>query len=219
MTKQYAVFGLGIFGESVARTLQNLGCEVVVVDNRAERVQAIADSVSYAMKADFGDPEVVRSMGARNLDGVIVAVAEDMEASVMATIVSKELGVPYVLAKAKNDLHATILRKLGADAVVFPERETGENIARNLVSANFADWISLSPEYSIIEVAAPRSWIGRSLQELDVRRSHDVSVVGTVVAEKVEVNPDPAVPIAEDTVLILVGRNTALESFQKGDTL
>ena len=219
MTKQYAVFGLGSFGSSVAVTLQNLGCEVVVVDNRMERIQEIADDVSYAIQADMQDQEVIRSLGARNLDGVIIAVSEDMEASVMATIISKELGVPYVLAKARNEMHAKILRKLGADAVVFPERETGERIAKNLVSTNFADWIALSPEYSITEVAVPAGWARtRSglLQELDVRRSHDVSVVGVVSGDKVEVNPDPNKPLEQGMVLILVGANEALESFQKG---
>ncbi|MCB6201500.1 potassium channel family protein [Extibacter muris] len=216
MKKQYAVFGLGSFGSSVAVTLQNLGCEVVVVDNRMERIQEIADDVSYAIQADMQDQEVIRSLGARNLDGVIIAVSEDMEASVMATIISKELGVPYVLAKARNEMHAKILRKLGADAVVFPERETGERIAKNLVSTNFADWIALSPEYSITEVAVPESWSGKSLQELDVRRSHDVSVVGVVTGDKVEVNPDPNRPLGRDMVLILVGANEALENFQKG---
>ena len=216
MTKQYAVFGLGSFGSSVAVTLQNLGCEVVVVDNRMERIQEIADDVSYAIQADMQDQEVIRSLGARNLDGVIIAVSEDMEASVMATIISKDLGVPYVLAKARNEMHAKILRKLGADAVVFPERETGERIAKNLVSTNFADWIALSPEYSITEVAVPDGWTGKSLQELDVRRSHDVSVVGVVSGDKVEVNPDPNKPLEQGMVLILVGANEALESFQKG---
>ena len=200
MTKQYAVFGLGSFGSSVAVTLQNLGCEVVVVDNRMERIQEIADDVSYAIQADMQDQEVIRSLGARNLDGVIIAVSEDMEASVMATIISKELGVPYVLAKARNEMHAKILRKLGADAVVFPERETGERIAKNLVSTNFADWIALSPEYSITEVAVPDGWTGKSLQELDVRRSHDVSVVGVVSGDKVEVNPDPNKPLEQGMV-------------------
>ena len=216
MTKQYAVFGLGSFGSSVAVTLQNLGCEVVVVDNRMERIQEIADDVSYAIQADMQDQEVIRSLGARNLDGVIIAVSEAMEASVMATIISKELGVPYVLAKARNEMHAKILRKLGADAVVFPERETGERIAKNLVSTNFADWIALSPEYSITEVAVPDGGTGKSLQELDVRRSHDVSVVGVVSGDKVEVNPDPNKPLEQGMVLILVGANEALESFQKG---
>ena len=209
MKKQYAVFGLGSFGESIAVTLQRLGCEVVAVD--MERVQEISDSVSYAMKADIGDPDVIRTMGARNLDGVIVAVADDMEASVMATLVSKEMGVPYVMAKAKNKLHATILERIGADAVIFPEKEMGIRTAKNLVSANFVDWIALSSEYSIMEIAVPKDWVGKSLQELDVRRSHDVNVVGIKVDEDVEVNPDPLKPLEAGMVLILVGSNDALE--------
>lgn len=211
MKKQYAVFGLGSFGESVAVTLQSLGCEVVAVDNHMERIENIANKVSYAMKADIGDPEVIRSLGTRNLDGVVVAVADDMEASVMATLVSKELGVPYVLAKAKTELHATVLRKIGADAVIFPEMEMGARIAKNLMSANFADWITLSDDYSIVETLVPKHWIGRSIQELDVRRKYGVNVVATKMGEEVEVNPDPQKPLEPGTVLILVGRNEELE--------
>lgn len=216
MDKQYAVLGLGSFGETVAVTLQNMGCEVIVVDNHMERIQEIADSVSYAIRADIGDPEVIRNLGARNLDGVIVAVSEDMEASVMATLVSKEVGVPYVLAKAKNDIHAQILKKIGADAVICPERETGERIAKNLVSANFTEWLALSSEYSLAEVTAPKSWYNKTLRELNVRQSHYLSVVGLIYNGEVEVNPDPDKPIKEDTLLILVGANRNLEEFQKG---
>lgn len=211
MKKQFAVFGLGSFGESVAVTLQQLGCEVVAVDNHMEHVQEISEQVSYAIKADAGDPEVIKSLGTRNLDGVVVAVADDMEASVMATLVSKEIGVPYVIAKAKNELHATILKKIGADAVIFPEMEMGVRVAKTLMSSNFADWIALSPDYSIIEIATPKEWIGKSLQQLDVRRSHDVNVVGIKVGEEVEVNPDPERTLQEDMTLIIIGSNYALE--------
>lgn len=211
MKKQFAVFGLGSFGESVAVTLQQLGCEVVAVDNHMEHVQEISEQVSYAIKADAGDPEVIKSLGTRNLDGVVVAVADDMEASVMATLVSKEIGVPYVIAKAKNELHATILKKIGADAVIFPEMEMGVRVAKTLMSSNFADWIALSPDYSIIEIATPKEWVGKSLQQLDVRRSHDVNVVGIKVGEDVEVNPDPERTLQEDMTLIIIGSNYALE--------
>lgn len=216
MRKQYAVLGLGSFGYSVAVTLQNLGCEVVAVDNHIERVEAISNSVSYAMKADIGDPDVIRALGVRNLDGVIVAVAEDMEASVMATLVSKEIGVPYVLAKVKNEHHGTILRKIGADAVTFPEYEMGTRVARNLVSAEFADWIALSSEYSIIEIAPPAAWVGKSLKELDVRRSYDVNVVGIKEGEHVEVNVDAEKQLTETMILILAGSNEALDKLKKG---
>lgn len=198
MRKQYAVFGLGSFGESVAVTLQELGCEVVVVDNHMERIENISPYVSYAVQADIEDPEVIRSLGARNLDGVVVAVADDMEASIMATLVSKEIGVPYVLAKAKNDLHAKVLKKIGADSIIFPEKEIGQSVARNLVSGEFVDWISLSPDYSITEIAVPEKWIGKSLSEIDVRRTKDVNVVGVRIGEKIQVTIDPEEPLQKE---------------------
>lgn len=213
MRKQYAVFGLGSFGESVAVTLQELGCEVVVVDNHMERIEDISPYVSYAVQADIEDPEVIRSLGARNLDGVIVAVADDMEASIMATLVSKEIGVPYVLAKAKNELHAKVLKKIGADSIIFPEKEIGQSVARNLVSGEFVDWISLSPDYSITEIQVPEKWIGKSLSEIDVRRTRDVNVVGVRIGEKIQVTIDPEEPLQKDMMLIMIGSNEALENF------
>ena len=213
MRKQYAVFGLGSFGESVAVTLQELGCEVVVVDNHMERIENISPYVSYAVQADIEDPEVIRSLGARNLDGVVVAVADDMEASIMATLVSKEIGVPYVLAKAKNDLHAKVLKKIGADSIIFPEKEIGQSVARNLVSSEFVDWISLSPDYSITEIAVPEKWIGKSLSEIDVRRTKDVNVVGVRIGEKIQVTIDPEEPLQKEMMLIMIGSNEALEKF------
>ena len=213
MRKQYAVFGLGSFGESVAVTLQELGCEVVVVDNHMERIENISPYVSYAVQADIEDPEVIRSLGARNLDGVVVAVADDMEASIMATLVSKEIGVPYVLAKAKNDLHAKVLKKIGADSIIFPEKEIGQSVARNLVSGEFVDWISLSPDYSFTEIAVPEKWIGKSLSEIDVRRTKDVNVVGVRIGEKIQVTIDPEEPLQKEMMLIMIGSNEALEKF------
>lgn len=213
MRKQYAVFGLGSFGESVAVTLQELGCEVVVVDNHMERIENISPYVSYAVQADIEDPEVIRSLGARNLNGVVVAVADDMEASIMATLVSKEIGVPYVLAKAKNDLHAKVLKKIGADSIIFPEKEIGQSVARNLVSGEFVDWISLSPDYSITEIAVPEKWIGKSLSEIDVRRTKDVNVVGVRIGEKIQVTIDPEEPLQKEMMLIMIGSNEALEKF------
>ena len=201
MRKQYAVFGLGSFGESVAVALQELGCEVVVVDNHMERIEDISPYVSYAVQADIEDPEVIRSLGARNLDGVVVAVADDMEASIMATLVSKEIGVPYVLAKAKNELHAKVLKKIG------------QSVARNLVSGEFVDWISLSPDYSITEIQVPEKWIGKSLSEIDVRRTKDVNVVGVRIGEKIQVTIDPEEPLQKEMMLIMIGSNEALEKF------
>ena len=199
MKKQFAVFGLGSFGESIALELQKLGCEVVAVDKDMERVKGIADSV-------------VRSLGTRNLDGVVIAEAESLEASIMATLVCKEIGVPNVIAKAKNERHATVLKKIGADSIIFPEKEMGIRMAKNLMSASFTDWIALSPDYSIVETPMPVKWSGKTLQELDVRRNYEVNVVGIKSGAHVEVNPDPSEVLREGMVLILVGSNKALEA-------
>lgn len=210
MKKQFAVFGLGSFGMSVAVTLQKLGCEVVAVDEDMDRVEEAADKVSFAMAADVGDPEVIEAMGARNLDGAVVAVS-GMEASILATMVSKEIGVPYVITKARNDLHEKVLKKVGADVVIFPEREMGMRIARSMVSKNFADWIALSDEYSMIEIAIPQKWVGKTLLDLDVRKNYDVSVVGIKRNGEFEVSPDPKKTLEEGILMILIGSNKALE--------
>ena len=210
MKKQFAVFGLGSFGESVAVELQNLGCEVVAVDKNMDRVEHISNSVSYAMQADIGDPEFIRSLGMRNLDGVIITVAENLEASIMATMVCKEIGVPYIVAKTKNDRHATVLEKIGADSVIYPEKEMGIKLAKNIMSANFTDWIALSPDYSIMEVLVPDKWVGKSLKELNVRGNYGLNVVGIKNNGQVEVNPDPDEKLTKDMLMILVGSNRNL---------
>lgn len=215
MVKQYAVFGLGNFGRSVALTLQGLGCEVVVVDGSMERIQAISDSVSYAVKGDIADPELMHSLGTRNLDGIIVAISENMEASIMATLLAKEEGVPYVMAKAQNDMHATILKKIGADVVVHPERQMGYRIAKKLVVNDFAEWFNLSPDYSMVEVNIPEKWVGKSLTDLQIRKLHGVNMVGYLDGDKVVINPDPYEPLKRGIVLILIGSNTDLRAFNK----
>lgn len=215
MKKQYAVFGLGKFGESVALELETLGCEVVAVDNSMERIQNIADSVSYAMCADIEDPEVIKSLGARNLDGAVIAVAENLETSIMATILSKEQGIPYVLAKAQNDLHATILKKVGADAIIYPEKEMGRRVARNLMSGNFADWIELSPDYSLVEMEIPEKWVGKRLIDLQVREKFGINVVGIVENDVMDVAINPTDILKEKSIMILIGSNKTLQNLKR----
>lgn len=215
MKKQYAVLGLGKFGYSVAVTLENLGCDVIVVDNNAEKIQNIADRVSFAMRADISEANVMKSLGAKNLDGAIIGVSENLEASIMATIGAKEIGIPYVIAKAQNDLHATILKKVGADTIVFPEKEMGSRIAKSLVSTNFADWIELSADYSMVEIEVPEKWVGKSLLDLNVRQRYNINVVGLIENDVVEVSLNPNTAIPARAILILVGSNKALQKFKE----
>ncbi|MDL2295466.1 TrkA family potassium uptake protein [Lachnospiraceae bacterium OttesenSCG-928-E19] len=213
MRKQYAVFGLGKFGESVALKLENLHCDVIVVDNSAEKIHEIADKVSYAMHADIEDPAVMRDIGARNLDGAVVGVSDNLEASIMATILAKEAGIPYILAKANNQLHADILKKVGADGIVFPEKEMGKRVAKNLVSTNFSDWIELSPHFSIIQVATPEKWVGKTLREINIRELYQVNLVGVVGNGEVQIAIDPDMQLEEGTTMILIGANDDLQKF------
>ena len=162
MSKQFAVLGLGSFGWSVALTLEKMGADVLVVDESFEKIQEISEQVSYAVKADVSDPEALEALGGRNLDGAVVAVSENFEASSMATMLCKEMGIPLVLAKAKDKLQGTILKKVGADRVVYPEIEMGSRVAKNLVAKEFTDWIELSDDYSMVEAVVPGKREGRS---------------------------------------------------------
>ncbi len=209
--KSYAVIGLGQFGMSVAETLAESDCDVLAIDAREENIQEIADKVTYAVRADVREPEVLRTLGVQNVDVAVIAVAENMEASIMATMQAKELGVPYVLAKAMNALHGKILEKIGADRVIYPEQSMGLRVARNLMSGGFLDVFELSTEFSMAEFPVPTEWIGKSLQELQLRESHDINIIAIKVGNDVEINLDPVKPLEADWHLIAIGKNKVLE--------
>ena len=209
--KSYAVIGLGQFGMSVAETLAESDCDVLAIDAREENIQEIADKVTYAVRADVREPEVLRALGVQNVDVAVIAVAENMEASIMATMQAKELGVPYVLAKAMNALHSKILEKIGADRVIYPEQSMGLRVARNLMSGGFLDVFELSTEFSMAEFPVPTEWIGKSLQELQLRESHDINIIAIKVGDDVEINLDPVKPLEADWHLMAIGKNKVLE--------
>ena len=203
MDKQFAVLGLGSFGSSVALTLENMGCDVLVVDESYEKVQEISDKVSYAVKADVSEPDALQALGGRNLDGVVVAISESLEASIMATM----------LAKAKDKLQGAILQRVGADRIVYPEIEMGSRVAKSLVSKEFVDWISLSNDYSMVEIVVPQNWVGKSLVDLGVRERLGINVVGIIKNGKIEVAINPQEPLREKEILIVIGSNDILEKF------
>lgn len=207
--KEFAVFGLGEFGRSVALTLAKNGCEVMAIDSSSEKVQDIADSVTHAVKADATDMDVVRSLGLNNLDAAVIAIGNNLEASIMATIISKECGVPYVLAKASNDIHAAVLRKVGADEIIYPEKAMGVRTARNLMSGNFLDFIELSKSFSMVEITPPPSWVGKSLRELDLRKK-GLNVIACKQGDNVITQLDPDTVLREGDDFIIVGQNEAL---------
>ncbi len=213
MEKQFAVLGMGSFGESVALTLENMGCDVLVMDDSYEKIQDISDKVSYAMKADISDPDALQALGGKNLDGVVVAVSENLEAGIMATMLCKEMGIPLVVAKAKNKLQGAILKRVGADRIVYPEIEMGSRVAKSLVSREFMDWIELSNDYSMVEIAVPDKWVGRTLVDINVRERLGINVVGIIINGKIDVTLDPQKPLPEGGILIVIGANDVLEKF------
>lgn len=208
--KEFVVFGLGKFGTSVARALADNGCQVMAVDSDARLVEEIAENVTYAVCTDVTDADAIHSLGIRNFDGAIVAIGENLEASVLVTIISKELGIPYVLAKAQSELQAKVLKKVGADKIVFPEKETGIRIANNLVSDNFFDAIELSSKYSMMDLDVPEEWVGKSLRELNLRATKKINIIGIKQKEEFEITPDPDAPLGADDVLVIIGRNQTL---------
>ena len=214
MGKQFAVFGLGSFGKSVALTLQSFGCDVIAVDNCYEKIQDIADSVSYAMCGDVTEPEFMKTIGARNLDGAVIAVSENLEAAMMATMISKEMGISYVLVKAMDELQGKILEKVGADSIVYPEIDMGERVAKKLISTEFIDWIELSPDYSLTEKLLPKQWEGKSLAELRVREKYGINVIGILKEDKMDMALDPSKPLQPDDMLFIIGKNSDLEKFK-----
>ena len=214
MGKQFAVFGLGSFGKSVALTLQSFGCDVIAVDNCYEKIQDIADSVSYAMCGDVTEPEFMKTIGARNLDGAVIAISENLEAAIMATMISKEMGISYVLVKAMDELQGKILEKVGADSIVYPEIDMGERVAKKLMSTEFVDWIELSPDYSLTEKLIPKQWEGKSLAELRVREKFGINVIGILKEDKMDMALDPSKPLQADDMLFIIGKNSDLEKFK-----
>lgn len=209
--KEFAVFGLGEFGSSIAIALEENGCQVLAVDSNEEKVQEISAYVTHAACANVADQAVVRSLGIHNMDGVIVGIGENLESSIMATICAKECGVPYVLAKANSDIHATVLKRVGADQVIFPEKATGIRLGRNLASGNFLETIELSKKFSMVEIEVPKKWIGKTIRELNLR-SKGINIIarkGDLEDLVLIVDPDSVIQGSE--TFIIIGSNKDLE--------
>ncbi len=209
--KRFGVFGLGDFGQSVAITLAKNGCDVLAVDIHEDKIQDIADYVSMAVKTDLCDQDALRSLNIKNLDVVVVAVGDNMEAGVMATILAKEAGVPYILAKAKNEIYAKVLRKVGADEIIFPEIAMGQRIAKGLMTGKFIDLLELSSKFSLTEIRVSQGWVGKTLRELKLRDRYGVNVIARKTGEEIEMDLNPDQPLELGSIYIMAGSNSALE--------
>lgn len=213
--KSYMVIGLGRFGSGLAKNLCQLGAEVLAMDVRADLVQQLSADVTHAVVGDGQDKEVLRALGARNFDCAIVAIGDNLAASVLTVMNLKELGVPYLVCKAHDETHGRVMEKLGVDQVVIPEREQAQRLARILHSHNVLDYIELSRDYGILEVPAPKAWAHKTLRELNVRAKMDINIIAVKNGEKTTVSPSADYKINSDDVLAVLGDMAALEAMQK----
>ena len=214
MKKQYAVIGMGRFGSSVATTLYKEGNEVLAIDKNKDNIDDHKNEVTYAVIGDSTEEEILKELGIRNFDIVIVAIGDDLQSSILTVLLLKEMGVKKVIAKALNKNHAQLLYKIGADKVVFPERDMGERLAHQLMaSPNVLNFIELADDYSIEEIKLPTSMNGKSLKELDLRAKYNVIVIAIKELKEINIAPDPDEKLEQNDILIVVGENKDLERF------
>ena len=213
--RQYAVLGLGIFGSTVAKTLSRYNCDVIAVDSDIKCVNRMADIVTQAMQCDITDIDQLRAAGIQDCDVAVVSMGNHLEQSVMAIINLKELGIPYIVAKAKNKRYMQIFSKIGANKVVRPEKEMGEQVAKGILGKNIIDIIDLDSEYSVVEIPAPKEWTGKTLIDLNLRRKYGINVIGirNHVTGDLNVCPEPECTIEKDDHIVLIADGDAINKF------
>ena len=209
--KQYVVVGLGRFGQSVARYLETNGCTVLAVDSDSKKVNIVSEYVTRAMCLDISDEEAVQELGLSNFDGVIIAIGNHLEATIFAIIWAKEAGVKQIIAKAYDETQGKILTKVGANEIIYPEREMGYQLAKNLAFGKILDAVELTADYSIAEIPVMQKWIGKSLMELKLRERYHINVIAVKRGEELEVPPSADKEFEEDDIIVFLGRNGVLK--------
>ncbi len=205
-TKQFMVLGMGLFGSSLAKALHDMGHEVLAVDSDADLVEAIAPHVTQAVQIDATDEAALQELGVRNFDAVIVSIGKNMRDSILVCVIIKELGVPYLIAKATDEIHAKVLRKIGVDRVVFPERDMGIRVAKSLITPNVLEMMEFSGDYRLIEVILPPKWAGNSISKVDVRRKYGISILAIQRDGQFIVSPSPDTVFEIGDILLVLGQ-------------
>lgn len=213
--KQYIVVGLGRFGCSIAETLCEAGEEVLGVDRRMDLVESMRDKITQAVQMDAMDRDALMALGVQDFDVAFVTMGSDLRASGIITMLLKELGVKCVIAKAFDEFHGRMLEKLGADKILFPERDMGRRIAHNLVSENIIDYLELSPDFSMAEIKPEPAWIGKNLKELDMRGKMGINVVAIRNGEELNAMPTMNTVIHEDDIMLVVTSEENLKKMKR----
>lgn len=214
MKKQFAVIGMGRFGASVAEALFNLGYEVLAIDQDESRIEAVLHQVTHAVQADCTDEEALRAIGIRNFDVVVVAIGQDIQSSILTSLILKDMGVKMLVVKAQTELHGKVLAKIGVDKVIYPERDMGIRLAHHLISPNVLDYIELSNDHSIVEIHVTPKMVGQSLRELDIRARYGCNVMAIKRNERMNIAPHADDKIRADDVLVVIGSNENLRKFE-----
>lgn len=212
--KQFIVIGLGRFGSSIAKTLYDIGNDVLVIDKDEDVIEDIANSVTHAVQMDATDESALRSLGLSNFDVAIVTIGDDLQSSVLVTLLVKELGIKYIVCKAKNDLHAKVLEKIGADRIILPEKDMGVRVAYNLVSSSILDYIELSPDYSVMEFKVQGDWRGKTLMDLNLRVKYDINVMAIKKKNKINLSPRAEDILEDGDVLVVMGSAKSLTKLE-----
>lgn len=212
--KTYAVLGLGRYGTAVAKELVKNGADVIAVDKNEQIAQDSSVYLPICKCADITDPEVISELGISNADVVIVAMASSLEGSILAITLCKEAGVKTVIAKCANETHRKILKRVGADTVVFPENESGTRLAKNLLTSGFTDILTLSDDLSLVELAARDEWVGKSLKELNLRKKYTVNVVAFRKNGKITAPVNPEELLDKDTEIIAIVNTAKLSKLK-----
>ena len=208
--KQFLVAGLGLFGTSVALTLQQMGYEVYALDSEEGLVQDLSTQLNYVVCGDASDRKTLQSLPLEDIDVAVVAIG-NVERNMMCTMLLKELGVKQVVAKAINNLHGAMLNKIGADKVVYAERDMGERVAHNLISAGVMDYIELSGEISVMSLSIPTEFVGKNLIESDLRRRYDVNVMAIKRDGRTMVNPKAQEVFQPGDEIIVLGTHEGVK--------
>ncbi|MCF0121515.1 MAG: TrkA family potassium uptake protein [Oscillospiraceae bacterium] len=213
--KTYTVIGLGRFGRQLAARLYEYGEDVLAIDANSSLVNDIANKVTRAVTANAEDISVLRTLGVQNADCAIVAIGTNLASSLLITMNLKNLGVREVICKAHDDTHREILEKIGADRVIFPERIIADKTAEMLASPNILDEIELSEEYGIMELKTPSGWIGKTLEELNVRNRYGIDIIAVKENDRIKVSPTSQFVIPDGAVLVLLGEYAAIDKVKK----
>lgn len=215
--KQFMIIGLGQFGKSLVSTLHNSNVDLLVIDRDITKLEEIGDKASQAVCADASKQEVLEQFDIESFDGAIITIGHDMEFSVKTVMHLNEMGMPFIMAKATSDFEGRILTKVGADKIIFPDREVGIRLGKEIVSGNYYDALDISETYSITDIVLPNKWVNKSIIELNLRKSYGINVVGIRRQEDVIINPTPDFVFKDEDILIALGSNKDIDNVRKID--